>query len=88
VKSEASPVFSKRAQRPRRKAATGVILVGDVDRLPSVSPGTVLADLILSGVVPVVRLTEIDDRPVATLPQEHRRPFRVAAKSSVAESEA
>jgi exodeoxyribonuclease V alpha subunit len=36
-----------------------VILVGDVDQLPSVGPGTVLADLITSGVVPVVRLTEI-----------------------------
>jgi exodeoxyribonuclease V alpha subunit len=36
-----------------------VILVGDVDQLPSVGPGTVLADLIASGVVPVVRLTEV-----------------------------
>ena len=36
-----------------------VILVGDVDQLPSVGPGSVLADLIASGVVPVVRLTEI-----------------------------
>ena len=36
-----------------------VILVGDVDQLPSVGPGSVLADLIISGVVPVVRLTEI-----------------------------
>jgi exodeoxyribonuclease V alpha subunit len=36
-----------------------VILVGDVDQLPSVGPGMVLADLIVSGVVPVVRLTEI-----------------------------
>jgi exodeoxyribonuclease V alpha subunit len=36
-----------------------VVLVGDVDQLPSVGPGTVLADLIASGVVPVVRLTEI-----------------------------
>ena len=36
-----------------------VILVGDVDQLPSVGPGTVLADLISSGVMPVVRLTEI-----------------------------
>ena len=36
-----------------------VILVGDVDQLPSVGPGTVLADLISSGIVPVVRLTEI-----------------------------
>ena len=36
-----------------------VVLVGDVDQLPSVGPGTVLADLISSQVVPVVRLTEI-----------------------------
>ena len=36
-----------------------VILVGDVDQLPSVGPGSVLADLIASGTVPVVRLTEI-----------------------------
>jgi exodeoxyribonuclease V alpha subunit len=37
----------------------GLILVGDVDQLPSVGPGTVLQDLIESGVVPVVRLTEV-----------------------------
>jgi exodeoxyribonuclease V alpha subunit len=36
-----------------------LILVGDVDQLPSVGPGTVLADIIRSGVVPVVRLAEI-----------------------------
>jgi exodeoxyribonuclease V alpha subunit len=36
-----------------------LVLVGDVDQLPSVGPGTVLADLIGSGVLPVVRLTEI-----------------------------
>ena len=36
-----------------------VILVGDVDQLPSVGPGSVLADVISSNVVPVVRLTEI-----------------------------
>jgi exodeoxyribonuclease V alpha subunit len=36
-----------------------VVLVGDVDQLPSVGPGSVLADLITSGVVRVVRLTEI-----------------------------
>ena len=39
--------------------AACVILVGDVDQLPSVGPGSVLADLIASAVVPVVRLTEI-----------------------------
>jgi exodeoxyribonuclease V alpha subunit len=36
-----------------------LVLVGDVDQLPSVGPGRVLADLIASGTVPVVRLTEI-----------------------------
>ncbi len=36
-----------------------VILVGDVDQLPSVGPGAVLGDLIASEVVPVVRLTEV-----------------------------
>lgn len=38
---------------------TRFILVGDVDQLPSVGPGNVLRDLIDSGVIPVVRLTEI-----------------------------
>ncbi len=36
-----------------------LILVGDVDQLPSVGPGQVLVDIIGSGAVPVVRLTEI-----------------------------
>jgi len=36
-----------------------LLLVGDVDQLPSVGPGQVLADIIASGAVPVVRLTEI-----------------------------
>jgi len=36
-----------------------LILVGDVDQLPSVAPGAVLHDLIVSGVVPTVRLTQV-----------------------------
>ncbi len=36
-----------------------VLLIGDVDQLPSVGPGTVLADIIQSGLVPVARLTEV-----------------------------
>ena len=36
-----------------------LVLVGDVDQLPSVGPGRVLGDLIDSGAVDVVRLTEI-----------------------------
>lgn len=45
-----------------------VLLVGDVDQLPSVGPGAVLHDVIESGRVPTVRLTEI---------------FRQAASSSI-----
>ena len=40
-------------------ARAHLILVGDVDQLPSVGPGAVLGDIIRSGRVPVVRLTEI-----------------------------
>jgi exodeoxyribonuclease V alpha subunit len=36
-----------------------LILVGDVDQLPSVGPGNALRDLIESALVPVVRLTEV-----------------------------
>jgi exodeoxyribonuclease V alpha subunit len=36
-----------------------LILVGDVDQLPSVGPGAVLADVIASGAATVIRLTEI-----------------------------
>ncbi len=36
-----------------------LVLVGDADQLPSVGPGNVFSDIIRSGIVPVVRLTEI-----------------------------
>lgn len=39
--------------------SASVLLVGDVDQLPSVGPGAVLSDLIGSEQVPVARLTEI-----------------------------
>ncbi|HEV7404558.1 MAG TPA: ATP-dependent RecD-like DNA helicase [Chthoniobacteraceae bacterium] len=39
--------------------AAHLLLVGDVDQLPSVGPGSVLADIIASAVIPVVRLTEV-----------------------------
>src|ERR1700756_3066778 len=45
-----------------------MLVVGDVDQLPSVGPGQVLADIIASGSIPVVRLTEV---------------FRQAAKSRI-----
>ena len=36
-----------------------LLIVGDIDQLPSVGPGQVLADVIASGAVPVVRLNEV-----------------------------
>lgn len=36
-----------------------LLLVGDTDQLPSVGPGSVLQDLIASGQIPVVRLTQV-----------------------------
>ena len=36
-----------------------LLIVGDIDQLPSVGPGQVLADIITSDAVPVVRLTEV-----------------------------
>ncbi len=39
--------------------AAGLLLVGDVNQLPSVGPGSVLGDIIASAAVPVVRLTKI-----------------------------
>ena len=48
-----------------------LVLVGDPDQLPSVGPGMLFADLIRSGVVPTVRLTEI---------------FRQAAQSAIIRS--
>lgn len=36
-----------------------LLMVGDIDQLPSVGPGNVLRDLIASGQVPVVRLTQV-----------------------------
>lgn len=41
------------------KSGARLILVGDPDQLPSVGPGTVLSDIVRSGIVPCVRLEEI-----------------------------
>jgi exodeoxyribonuclease V alpha subunit len=49
-------------------AAVRLVLVGDADQLPSVGPGAVLEQIIRSGVLPVVRLTEV---------------FRQAARSQI-----
>jgi exodeoxyribonuclease V alpha subunit len=38
---------------------SALLVVGDVDQLPSVGPGQVLADMIASGAIPVVRLIEV-----------------------------
>lgn len=44
-----------RAMRPSCR----LIMVGDADQLPSVGPGNVFSDIIRSGAVPTVKLTEI-----------------------------
>lgn len=44
-----------------------VIMVGDSDQLPSVGAGNVLADIISSGVVPVVMLTEVFRQALSSL---------------------
>jgi exodeoxyribonuclease V alpha subunit len=41
------------------RPAAQLVLVGDIDQLPSVGPGAVLADIIASGAATVVELTEI-----------------------------
>src|ERR1700756_136180 len=40
-------------------STAALLIVGDIDQLPSVGPGEVLADLISSGAIVVVRLTEV-----------------------------
>lgn len=44
---------------PIHDEALSLVLVGDVDQLPSVGPGQVLRDVIRSGVVPVARLNTL-----------------------------
>ena len=61
VVDEASMVDTELMSRFLDAIPTGarVIIVGDVDQLPSIGPGRVLHDLIDSGMIPVVRLTTI-----------------------------
>lgn len=61
IVDEASMLDTSLARHVARAVAPGsrLILVGDADQLPSVGPGRVLHDLILSGRVPLVRLSEI-----------------------------
>ena len=40
-------------------SGTKLVLIGDIDQLPSVGAGNVLSDIINSGVVPTIRLTQI-----------------------------
>ena len=52
-------VFLMRAFLRAVPQGTRLILVGDADQLPSVGAGNVLGDILKSGAVPSVRLTEI-----------------------------
>ena len=61
IVDEASMIDVLLANSLTRAVATHsqLILVGDVDQLPSVGPGTVLRDLIDSRAVPTARLTQV-----------------------------
>ena len=48
------------------KTGCRLILVGDTDQLPAVGPGCILHDLIESGVLPVVQLTEVFRQAMAS----------------------
>jgi len=52
-------IFLMRSLLRALRPGTRLVLVGDVDQLPSVGAGNVLRDLIASGALPVTRLTEI-----------------------------
>ena len=52
-------IFLMRALLKALRPGTMLIMTGDVDQLPSVGAGNVLKDIILSGAVEVVRLTEV-----------------------------
>ena len=52
-------IFLMQALLRALKPGCRVLFVGDADQLPSVGAGNVLKDMIASGVMPVVRLTEI-----------------------------
>lgn len=52
-------VFLMRSLLRALKPGTRLILVGDADQLPSVGAGNVLGDILQSGVIPSVRLTDI-----------------------------
>ena len=52
-------VFLMRSLLRALRAGTRLILVGDADQLPSVGAGNVLGDILSSGVIPSVRLTDI-----------------------------
>ena len=66
-----------------------LLLVGDIDQLPSVGPGQVLADVIASGAVPVVRLTEVFRQAAqsriisACPPDQSRRDPRLASAGAM-----
>jgi exodeoxyribonuclease V alpha subunit len=69
VVDEASMIDLPLADALAQAVAVGtrLILVGDVDQLPSVGPGAVLRDLISSHTVPCVRLTHIFRQAEASL---------------------
>ncbi len=52
-------IFLMRSLLRAMKPGTRLLMVGDADQLPSVGPGNVLGDILRSGIIPSVRLTEV-----------------------------
>ena len=51
-----------------------LLTVGDIDQLPSVGPGQVFAEIIGSGLVPVVRVTQVLRRAAVSRPNRNPQP--------------
>lgn len=58
------------------RPGTRVVLIGDEDQLPSVGPGQVLGDILRSGCVPVVRLTQVFRQAALSLIVENAHRIR------------
>jgi exodeoxyribonuclease V alpha subunit len=62
-----------------------LVLIGDVDQLPSVGPGQVLADVIASGIAPTVRFTQLyrrSEESTITVSAHHVRDGRIPQLSN------
>lgn len=65
--------------------STQMILVGDVDQLPSVGPGSVLRDMIESGTIPVACLTTLHRQAAQSLINLNAQSIRYGEKPNLSQ---